>query len=42
MQLHLKLVLQPEGINSGELWGAEDLSQLKAFYIALQAKVEYE
>ncbi|MFN6539346.1 MAG: GIY-YIG nuclease family protein [Nostoc sp. EkiNYC01] len=35
-------VLQPEGINNGELWGAEDLSHLEAFDIALQAKVEYE
>ncbi|MEH2116824.1 MAG: hypothetical protein V7K46_01175 [Nostoc sp.] len=35
-------VLQPEGINNGELWGAEDLSHFEAFDIALRAKVEYE
>ena len=34
-------VFQPEGINIGELWGAEDLSLLEAFDMALKAKVEY-
>lgn len=35
-------VFQPEDIDDGDLWEADDISQLDAFYAALKTKIKHE